>query len=567
MSGGKYLNVGTASGAAIGAPIGSLAGMALTRPSRSDDPLSVDDDYHARLRRNTYVGGAAGALLGGAIGSHSKNMHPVVKGTLGAAGTGAALAGGTYLFNKALSAADEAHATSNRVVYANAMLEEHPKLRDLPRDDFKKAYNSVEAYAPEFLEDPYIGGELVYNVATKPNRLAALKDARALSQLVGDSDERELTKSLGSELIRAAVGSAMKKEGSMRYLSDEQRLAVIGRAQDTIEKFASAPTTVPAAPGVMSTLLAPTLGALAAAGVAYAVPAAVEAVQNMKIRANRDKYLAEMKKVHPDMRSISDSDLHIAYNSIAQHTPDVLKDPLLGGQTLKQMAQFRMANVQSLNEISRLRGQRPLDVALQTSTQFLAQGAADVAKAYTQQRVEDARNRIQQARVDQAAADAAYRAGRDTLLDTRYSEEQSYLKDRDKVRDKQFGLTHGQRVGEQRYREARDKVLDTRYGQEQVVDKARYEDTYALNYARMEMDRAKTEAQHQLAVLNAQVGAEDKYIRSFGTVTKDPSGDKTTTRPDVDNNTMFDSRARLSTIFSTPSPLTLPPLPPKRTFP
>jgi hypothetical protein len=118
----------------------------------------------------------------------------------------------------------------------------------------------------------------------------------------------------------------------------------------------------------------PVAGAVGAAAVTYAIPAAVQAVREAKIRANRDKYIEEMKKVHPDMRSIPTQDLHVAYNSMAQHTPDVLTDPLLGGQTLKQMAQFRMANVSALNEISRLRGQRPLDAALGDSTKALASG-------------------------------------------------------------------------------------------------------------------------------------------------------------------------------------------------
>ena len=474
-----------------------------------------------------------------------------------ATAAGAATALGMYGAHRGISAFNRAALEGNRDQHITEMIAEHPQLASLPRDVLLKAYRALLDYAPEFVDDPYVGGEILLALATKNTRLSSLKDARALAGSVGHSYERDLADTLARHAVEGAVSSTMK-------------------------------TSSYQPPSMLSTLAAPAIGALTAAGVAYAVPAAVEAVQNMKIRANRDKYLAEMKKVHPDMRSISDTDLHIAYNSIAQHTPDVLTDPLLGGQTLKQMAQFRMANVQALNEISRLRGQRPLDVALQTSTQFLAQGAADVAKTYTQQRVEDARNRFQQARVDQAAADATYRKDRDealdkqfeqniglrekeqkyretrdTLLDTRYGQEQEYLKDRDKVRDKQFGLTHGQRVGEQRYRVARDKVLDTRYGQEQVVDNARYEDTYALNAARMDMDRARADAQHQMSVLNLQLGANNALQNTFTDATYDRAGQLVSYR-EPDQNPTFSTRSRLSNLLGAAPTVAWPATPPRK---
>jgi hypothetical protein len=65
-----------------------------------------------------------------------------------------------------------------------------------------------------------------------------------------------------------------------------------------------------------------------------------------------------MKKVHPDMRDIPQKDLLVAYNSLAHHTPDILADPLLGGQTLKQMAQYRVADVNTLGAIAKIKESR-----------------------------------------------------------------------------------------------------------------------------------------------------------------------------------------------------------------
>ena len=100
----------------------------------------------------------------------------------------------------------------------------------------------------------------------------------------------------------------------------------------------------------------PIAAGAAAAGVSYALPAAIEAMQNARVRNNKEEYIRAMKKVHPDLKELAKEDIDVAYNSLAQHTPDVLRDPLLGGQTLKQFAKYRMADVKTLGEISKLRG-------------------------------------------------------------------------------------------------------------------------------------------------------------------------------------------------------------------
>jgi hypothetical protein len=190
----------------------------------------------------------------------------------------------------------------------------------------------------------------------------------------------------------------------------------------------------------------PMVAGVAAGSVAYGLPAALDKVRDVRIRRNRDKYITAMKDVHPDLRGMNKKDLHIAYNSLAMHSPHVLRDPLLGGQELLRMSKYRQADVNSLNEINKLRGNSMREQGCMNATNFVAGGITEGFKGYQAQR--------------QADSDQAYREKMDkmrTQMDkARFDLERdrfSYTQDRDVVRDTQFGT-------QQQYRESRDKVQD-----------------------------------------------------------------------------------------------------------
>jgi hypothetical protein len=98
------------------------------------------------------------------------------------------------------------------------------------------------------------------------------------------------------------------------------------------------------------------LGSLAAGAVAYGLPKMFDAVSAARIRSNKEKYLEAMKRVHPELRMYSQRDLDIAYNSLAIHTPNVLEDPLVGGQMIKDMAARGSADLNQLRTVHQLRG-------------------------------------------------------------------------------------------------------------------------------------------------------------------------------------------------------------------
>lgn len=185
----------------------------------------------------------------------------------------------------------------------------------------------------------------------------------------------------------------------------------------------------------------PIIGGVAAAGVAYGLPAAIDKVREIRVRRNRDEYIDEMKKVFPDLKGIPKKDLHVAYNSIAMHSPHVLRDPLLGGQTLKSMANYRQADVNALNEINKLRGNNMMDQAILNASNAAAGGVAEGFKGYQAQRVAD--------------QDSEYRARMDA---------QRYAMDGDRLsleRNK-FRHTQDRDTARDAYQKDRDAVTDAR---------------------------------------------------------------------------------------------------------
>tara|TARA_B100000214_G_scaffold358953_1_gene319916 strand:- start:3458 stop:4876 length:1419 start_codon:yes stop_codon:yes gene_type:complete len=290
-------------------------------------------------------------------------------------------------------------------------------------------------------------------------------------------------------------------------LSDRQYEEVLGRTADSlgIEKVALEETT--------KAFLYPVAAGAASAALTYGVPAAVEAVRASRIRSNRDKYITEMKKVHPDMKEIPKADLHIAYNSMAIHTPEVLKDPLMGGQTLKRMARHRMADVNALNEISRLRGTNPLDQALTSATQAFATGVgtgiteirkqqqADADFAY-RKKMDNLKMQMDREKIKLEKDKFDYTQRKDTkqfdYRKARDDKQDVYQKDRDAKADAQTAVSNAfkrtdQKLqadkftysktrdrlsdirydAEQQYRKGRDNLADKRYGEEQKYRKGR----------------------------------------------------------------------------------------------
>ena len=128
-------------------------------------------------------------------------------------------------------------------------------------------------------------------------------------------------------------------------------------------------------------------GGMASAGVAYGVPAALEAVQGARIRANKDKLVNKMKAAHPDLKNYSKKDMDLVYNSLAMHAPRVLKDPLVGGQVmLEALRRGNHMDIGQLGNVSKMTGGSGITESQRDAANILAQQVGRGAESYAKDR-------------------------------------------------------------------------------------------------------------------------------------------------------------------------------------
>jgi hypothetical protein len=116
-------------------------------------------------------------------------------------------------------------------------------------------------------------------------------------------------------------------------------------------------------------------GSAAGAAVAYGMPAAINAMREAKLRSNREKYLKGMMSVHPELRNFARRDVDIVYNSLAIHSPNLLRDPLVGGQViLDSLTRGRRMDLGALSSVNKLTGGTGLDHGTTKAVDMLASG-------------------------------------------------------------------------------------------------------------------------------------------------------------------------------------------------
>ncbi len=122
-------------------------------------------------------------------------------------------------------------------------------------------------------------------------------------------------------------------------------------------------------------------GSAAGAAVAYGMPAAINAVREAKLRSNRDKYLKNMMSVHPELRNYARRDVDIVYNSMAMHSPKLLRDPLVGGQImLDSLTRGRRMDIGTLSNVSKLTGGTGLDQGTTKAIDIISSGTQSAVK-------------------------------------------------------------------------------------------------------------------------------------------------------------------------------------------
>ena len=124
-------------------------------------------------------------------------------------------------------------------------------------------------------------------------------------------------------------------------------------------------------------------GGLASAGVAYGVPAALESVNNAKVRVNKEKYLSKMRSAHPEIKNYSKKDIDLVYNSLSMHAPRVLKDPLVGGQVvLEALRRGNHMDLGQLNNVSKMTGGSGITEHQRDAANIMAQQVGRASENY-----------------------------------------------------------------------------------------------------------------------------------------------------------------------------------------
>ena len=177
-----------------------------------------------------------------------------------------------------------------------------------------------------------------------------------------------------------SIYSASKKYG----LTPSQRHDVNHRVLSAVEglhKIAAAGQAASAGTEAAKTFAIALGGSAAGAAVAYGMPAAINAVREAKLRVNRDKFISNMKKVHPEISNFSKRDVDIVYNSLAIHAPNLLRDPLVGGQViLDSLTRGRRMDISTLSNVSKLTGGSGLSDPGKSAVGMVAKGVETAGK-------------------------------------------------------------------------------------------------------------------------------------------------------------------------------------------
>lgn len=182
-------------------------------------------------------------------------------------------------------------------------------------------------------------------------------------------------------------------------LTEEQRDRVMTKVASTLSELQKTNTLEKVAVDWHSPIAQTGLALAATAvgtGISMGVPKLVDAIRAASIRRNKDEYLKAMKDAHPELKNVSQRDLDLAYNSMAMHSPGVIKDPLLGGQVMKEITGRAMRwDLNQYSTLNRTAGGGLADYEHQALQQF-GKGVGNLTNVYY-----DASAKADQAKRDQ----------------------------------------------------------------------------------------------------------------------------------------------------------------------
>jgi hypothetical protein len=307
-------------------------------------------------------------------------------------------------------------------------------------------------------------------------------------------------------------------------LTEEQRDRVMTKVASTISELQKTDTLEKVAVDWHSPIAQTGLALAATAvgtGISMGVPKLVDAIRAASIRRNKDEYLKAMKDAHPELKNVSQRDLDLAYNSMAMHSPGVIKDPLLGGQVMKEITGRAMRwDLNQYSTLNRTAGGGLADYEHQALQQF-GKGVGNLTNVYY-----DASAKADQAKRDQERLNLSqqvhtYNTQKDQRAEQFQKDQFDYRKTQDSAADafnkEKFQFEKDKNTEAKAYQDKQLANQDRQFTAQEARDRQQqgnFERTFNANEADRTFSREMSNKNY-LASQNRDTQQQTNFDRQF----------------------------------------------------
>lgn len=292
-------------------------------------------------------------------------------------------------------------------------------------------------------------------------------------------------------------------------LSEEQRDRVMTKVASTISELQKTDTLEKVAVDWHSPLAQTGLALAATAvgtGISMGVPKLVDAIRAASIRRNKDEYLKAMKDAHPELKNVSQRDLDLAYNSMAMHSPGIIKDPLMGGQVMKEITGRAMRwDLNQYSTLNRTAGGGLADYEHQALQQF-GKGVGNLTNVYYDASAKQDQANRDQARLQLSQQVHTYNTAKDSRAEQFQKDQLDYRKNQDTAADafnkEKFNFEKAKNTEAKAYQDKQLANQDRQFNSQEARDRQQqtnFERTFSANEADRTFSKEMANKNYNLA--------------------------------------------------------------------
>jgi len=188
------------------------------------------------------------------------------------------------------------------------------------------------------------------------------------------------------------------------------------------------------------------LAAAATAGGALTY-AAISGYPGVRNSVMKDRNIAKMMAVHPDLRDHDKQMVSLAYDSVSRMAPDVVSDPLMGGQFIKDIALRRTVDLSGMKTLHDMhKGDSTMAKQLMNNVGSAIMAAPTALDAARNAQMVQAKNQAEMALLPHKHQLEMQKAQHELgLFDTRASIEKSELHDKQELHELRGTDLHSQK--------------------------------------------------------------------------------------------------------------------------